>query len=266
MRYCGECGQTIVDNSSFCPRCGSSQILEGSSGDMGYQTPPSQPQPQRPAPRPQPPMQGQRPPQRPMQPGQPGQPGQRPMPQGQRPMQPGQPGQRPMQPGQRPMPQQGQQGQRPMQPGQRPQQGQMPMQQGQPMQRPMPQRPIQPGQPGQTTQLGQRAQGKQQRASNGRPVQNGINDGQFNDFEQPNGAMADDSEVVTFKEWLINYLLLLIPIYGLIRIIILAVGGPTKKTSITNWARATLVMSVVGTALFFIITTLAGSLIASLLF
>lgn len=71
--------------------------------------------------------------------------------------------------------------------------------------------------------------------------------------------------VVTLKEWLVTYLLLLIPFYNIYKLIKIVVGGPSIKRSITNLFRASLVMSVIMAVLILLGSLIMGILAASAL-
>lgn len=58
----------------------------------------------------------------------------------------------------------------------------------------------------------------------------------------------ENGEVVTVKEFLILYLTLLVPFYGVYKFIKAVIGGPQVKQSITNSLRASLIVSLIGGA------------------
>ena len=64
------------------------------------------------------------------------------------------------------------------------------------------------------------------------------------------GENSNSEEIVTFKEWVINILLLMIPIYGIIRLIQIVVGGRKFKRSMVNCYRATVLVSFVSSIIF----------------
>lgn len=219
MKICTRCKNMVQDNEEFCGRCGGRNFTIQGQGQNQ-------------------PMQGQRPQQgQPMRPQQ-GQQMQRPQ-QGQQ--------MRPQQPQQRPMQGQGQQ--RPMQGQQqgqfmRPQQGQQRPMQNQQMQRPQQQMPNQnmsfdngyeqgqmqqdfgqgfdnnafPDQPAPKKGLFGK-KNKQPKASK-QPVQNNTNNGFEAEFSTNNfgptiqPVIEDGSSVA---DWLKTMLILLIPVYGLIK-------------------------------------------------
>lgn len=81
------------------------------------------------------------------------------------------------------------------------------------------------------------------------------------------GDNSNSDEIVTFKEWLINGLLLMIPIYGLIRLITIVIGSSRYKTSMVNCYRAVVVTGFVSSLVFTIIMKLIlGPLLSGLFY
>lgn len=80
------------------------------------------------------------------------------------------------------------------------------------------------------------------------------------------GDNSNSDEIVTFKEWLINGLLLMIPIYGLIRLITIVIGSSRYKTSMVNCYRAVVVTGFISSLAFTIIMKLILSPLLSGLF
>lgn len=77
---------------------------------------------------------------------------------------------------------------------------------------------------------------------------------------------AKENDVVTFKEYIKTYLTMLIPIYGIIKLILVLIGRPNIKKSITNSVRASLLVLVVVAIILKIVTLLMGMSLGSLLF
>jgi hypothetical protein len=77
---------------------------------------------------------------------------------------------------------------------------------------------------------------------------------------QPQQAMYDNNEPATIKDYLLYMLQTLIPIWGFIKMIIVAVGGPKYKRSLTNFVRASLIFFAVLIVLYIIIAVLFSSL------
>lgn len=279
MKVCNQCGYQLEDEATYCPRCGSGSFSQAPNHDLnGNPAQSSQPR----APQQRPPQ--QRPPQqrpsqqRPPQQNQGGNPGYNPN-QGYNqnngnnnynpnmggPINnPNMQGQRPMNNGQGFNP--NMQGQRPMNNGQGPNlqkqnpnmQGQRPMNNGQNMNQPMNEANYQPEDDGLDLDTGDNKKQKKQKKQKNIPNNNVGYD--------PNIGMQDigyssgytDASVVTVKEWLINMLLMMIPIYGFIRLIIIAVGGPKYKLSMTNMFRASLIFSAVVFVITFAFALLVG--------
>ena len=66
----------------------------------------------------------------------------------------------------------------------------------------------------------------------------GLNETTFSPYSQT-------EQPVSVGQWMITTLLLCIPIVGIIYFIILAIGGPNTKKSLTNYARAALVWTAI---------------------
>ncbi len=68
----------------------------------------------------------------------------------------------------------------------------------------------------------------------------------------------NNDEPATIGNYLLFYLFMIIPVFNLVYLIITAVGGPTRKKSMTNFARAMLIVWAIAIVLC-IILGLAGA-------
>lgn len=74
-----------------------------------------------------------------------------------------------------------------------------------------------------------------------------------------------DSEPATIGNFLIFNLLMLIPIFNIIYLIIVAVGGPKYKKTMTNYARASLIWLGIAVVLYIIVFAAVGASFAHLI-
>ncbi len=65
---------------------------------------------------------------------------------------------------------------------------------------------------------------------------------------------------VSVGDWLITYLLMIVPFVNLIMLIVWAISGETKKSK-QNWARASLIWMAIGIAIYIIIIAVFGAAI-----
>lgn len=70
---------------------------------------------------------------------------------------------------------------------------------------------------------------------------------------------------VTIGDYLLFALLMLIPVFNIVYLIIVAVGGPRYKPSLTNFARASLILFAIGIVLSIILVVIVAINSASLL-
>lgn len=77
----------------------------------------------------------------------------------------------------------------------------------------------------------------------------GLNETTFSPYDQKESP-------VSVGQWMLTTLLLCIPVVGIIYFIILAIGGPNTKKSLTNYARASLVWVLIIFA-FYIVAVMA---------
>ena len=77
----------------------------------------------------------------------------------------------------------------------------------------------------------------------------GLNETTFSPYDQKESP-------VSVGQWMLTTLLLCIPLVGIIYFIILAIGGPNTKKSLTNYARASLVWLLIIFA-FYIVAFMA---------
>lgn len=82
--------------------------------------------------------------------------------------------------------------------------------------------------------------------------------------QQPYQAQVTSSEPAKIKDFLIFYLLMLIPIFNIIYLIMVAIGGPNYKASLTNYVRASLIWAAIITVLYVIILLIFGAAIFSM--
>ena len=80
----------------------------------------------------------------------------------------------------------------------------------------------------------------------------GLNENTFSPYS------AQGEQPVSIGQWMITTILLAIPIVGIIYFIILAIGGPNTKKSLTNYARATLIWVLIAFVLSFIAVAVFG--------
>lgn len=73
-----------------------------------------------------------------------------------------------------------------------------------------------------------------------------------------------NSEPAKIKDFLIFYLLMLIPIFNIVYLIMVAVGGPKYNPSLTNYVRASLIWAAIIFALYLIIILIFGAAIFSM--
>lgn len=80
-------------------------------------------------------------------------------------------------------------------------------------------------------------------------------------YQQPYQAqpVCDNSEPATIGNFLIFNLLMLIPIFNIVYLIIVAVGGPSRKKSMVNYARASLIWIGIIIVLYIIIFAIVGA-------
>lgn len=76
--------------------------------------------------------------------------------------------------------------------------------------------------------------------------------------------MNSRNEPIPTSEWFILYLLMLIPIFNLIKLIMMS-GDKEISPILSNWAKATLIMGVVSVVLGIVINVAVLGLIRSLL-
>lgn len=79
-------------------------------------------------------------------------------------------------------------------------------------------------------------------------------------YQQP---VYDNAEPAKIKDFLIFYLLMLIPIFNIVYYIMVAVGGPKYKVSLTNFVRASLIMGAIVFALYLIFFLIFGAALMS---
>lgn len=72
--------------------------------------------------------------------------------------------------------------------------------------------------------------------------------------------MQRNHEPVTFNEWLILYLMMMLPIYNLIKLITMA-GDKEINPVLSNWAKAMLWMMLIGVGMSILYSTLMSSMI-----
>ena len=80
----------------------------------------------------------------------------------------------------------------------------------------------------------------------------GLNESTFSPYS------AQGEQPVSIGQWMITSILLAIPIVGIIYFIILAIGGPNTKKSLTNYARATLIWALIAFVFAFIAVAVFG--------
>jgi len=72
-----------------------------------------------------------------------------------------------------------------------------------------------------------------------------------------------DENVVTFGEWLLTIFLMWIPLVNFILLIVWAFGSNTKPSK-ANWAKATLLLMIIGTVLYFLVfASIIGGVMAA---
>ena len=69
-----------------------------------------------------------------------------------------------------------------------------------------------------------------------------------------------EDPTISVKDWVINYLIMIIPIANIVMIIIWGFGGKTQPTK-ANWAKALLLFLAINIVLFIILSTLIGLMI-----
>lgn len=79
-------------------------------------------------------------------------------------------------------------------------------------------------------------------------------------YQQP---VYDNTQPATVGNYIVFFLLMLIPIFNLIYMIIVAVGSPTRNKSMTNYARACLIMAAIGIAITIILSIVLGATLFS---
>ncbi len=80
--------------------------------------------------------------------------------------------------------------------------------------------------------------------------------------EQPN---AGNREPATIGDYIVFFLLQLIPIFNIVYTIIVAVGSPSRKISMTNLARAVLILWAIGLALGIVLSVIGAFSMFSLI-
>lgn len=68
-------------------------------------------------------------------------------------------------------------------------------------------------------------------------------------------GLSQDSQVVSFKDWMLTILLLAIPVVNLIMLFVWAFGGNTSASK-SNYAKAALVWMLIGIVLSFVFSSL----------
>lgn len=81
---------------------------------------------------------------------------------------------------------------------------------------------------------------------------------------QPQQAMYDNNEPATIKDFLLYFLQMLVPVWNIIKMIMVAVGGPKYKKSLTNFVRASLIWGAIILVLYIILMVIFGSLFYNL--
>jgi hypothetical protein len=81
---------------------------------------------------------------------------------------------------------------------------------------------------------------------------------------QPQQAIYDNNEPATIKDYLLFFLQMLVPIWNIIKMIMVAVGGPKYKKSMTNFVRASLIWGAIIFVLYIILFAIFGSLFYSM--
>lgn len=79
----------------------------------------------------------------------------------------------------------------------------------------------------------------------------GLNESTFSPYSQ-------GEQPVSIGQWMITSILLAIPIVGIIYFIILAIGGPNTKKSLTNYARAALIWVLISFILVILAVAVLG--------
>lgn len=85
-------------------------------------------------------------------------------------------------------------------------------------------------------------------------------------YQQPpyQAQPASNSEPAKIKDFLIFYLLMLIPIFNIVYLIIVAVGGPKYNPSLTNYVRASLIWAAIIFVLYIVLILIFGAAFLSL--
>ena len=76
--------------------------------------------------------------------------------------------------------------------------------------------------------------------------------------ETPFSPYSQGEQPVTVGQWMLTTVLLAIPIVGTIYFIMLLIGGPHTKKSLTNFARAALIWSVIAVAAYVVLFLALG--------
>ena len=79
---------------------------------------------------------------------------------------------------------------------------------------------------------------------------NVYNQSQYMGLNETTFSPYREETPVSVGQWMITTILLCIPIVGIIYFIILAIGGPNTKKSLTNYARAALIWALILIALY----------------
>ncbi len=84
-------------------------------------------------------------------------------------------------------------------------------------------------------------------------------------YQQPAyQAGYSNTEPARIKDFIIFFLLMLIPIFNIIYAIIVAVGGPKYNVSLTNFVRAAIIFGLIISAIYVIIFLIVGASIFSM--
>lgn len=76
----------------------------------------------------------------------------------------------------------------------------------------------------------------------------------------PTGAACADSDPVTIGEWMITYLITLIPLVNIVLVCIWAFDSNTKPSK-KNWAKASLIWMAIGIAIMILLIIMFGAVI-----
>ncbi len=76
-------------------------------------------------------------------------------------------------------------------------------------------------------------------------------------YPQHYSGQYENNEQMTVGDWIVTYLLMIIPIANLVLLFIWAFGSDTKKSK-KSWAKATLIFMAVGIVLSILISTLVA--------